>query len=124
MVTHFTITRERWLRGDAPDGKLSYLRDREGDQCCLGFYASACGISDEVLLERTSPDEVGGPGEADIPHQMQWLVTKDALGEGRVSSDACDELMWLNDKPFFDPVARELAIAKAFAAQGITVEFE
>lgn len=127
MVTTFTIDREKWLRGGlspiASATPIPLLLDDQGRRCCLGFYAQACGLSDEQLANVSDPSEVGGVGQGAIPSEMNWLVRHDRFRDEVRPSDACNELTWTNDSPYTGPDQREREVARLFEERGITVEF-
>lgn len=43
----FTIDRRKWLRGKGKE--FSKLLRSNGEMCCVGFYAKACGLSDNAI---------------------------------------------------------------------------
>ena len=50
------IDRRTWLRGEGPTD--SALLRSDGEKCCLGFYALACGLAPENILTLKTPSEV------------------------------------------------------------------
>lgn len=119
------IKRSKWLRG-GKDGNgaeaLSLLMNKDGHKCCLGFYVRACGYK-KALKGKACPDD-----EIQVPREAKWLL--DSVDEQRhlrlkdyYNSNACNNLMMINDNEHFPQSERELKLTKLFAKQGITVIF-
>lgn len=54
--TEFTIRMRSWLRGE---DSQSYLhRSDDHKQCCLGFYARACGVPLKNIVDVSLPNEL------------------------------------------------------------------
>lgn len=53
-VKSFTIKRSVWARAN----KEGHLLSQIGKKCCLGFYATACGLRDEDIFEIPLPSEL------------------------------------------------------------------
>lgn len=99
-----TINRNRWFRGRGSDG--SQLLTDEGQMCCLGFLARACGIPANEILDRATPEEL-------FDHDAYPLVEGDPRWYKKVeqspfielvgdlhtpdNSDICEKLMEVND---------------------------
>ena len=114
VVTEFTIDRNTWLRGEGSVG--SYLkRECDGKQCCLGFYALACGYSEGAILNGHTIEDLGPFAE-----QTVWLCAQPVEDE---NLDIADGLMSVNDEINSDYTYREEFITKTFAKQGIAVTF-
>jgi hypothetical protein len=102
------IDRSKWLRGEGQDESY-LLRKKDGKMCCLGFYGLACGLTEEDILMKGTPEEVEvfwGPGS--------WLVS------GIMDAN---ELMSINDGRHRSAKERELKIAALFSKHGVEVEF-
>lgn len=107
----FTISRNKWLRGDVAS---SCLLDGRGKQCCVGIYLSAVGVeSEELLFRRTANEAV-----CDLPGSADWLIDRE--------DPLVDELYFMNDMPTgkaFTESDRENKIAQLFATRGVHVRF-
>lgn len=119
-VTAFTIDRNRWFRGELPEGSR-LRRERDGMQCCLGFYSLACGFSEQEITGVAWPSSLAS-SMSGFPEQMQWLL------EVRPNLRTVQTMIGdLNDQcsnaPFLKDPEREVKIAEIFAARGITVTF-
>ena len=123
------INRKRWLRG-GKDGRgreaTPLLRDKEGRQCCLGFYARALGYKPAGLIHKRDPKDLEVLHKPD-PKSLEWdglsWLVEDSIYYGWWNTSACTNLMKLNDAPTLDEGERERRIAEKFAEQGIEVEF-
>jgi hypothetical protein len=112
-------------------GQASMLNSH-GFRCCLGFMMNAAGFTDDEISEFTSPQElVDCMKYRQIPEDRQevqaTLVSRLPKGfqKGRcdVNVDLQDELVELNDNPYFSAEVREKLIKEKFAEVGIEVEF-
>ena len=106
-----TIERKRWLRGD--DGEKSRLLTHGGTMCCLGFFARACGYSEEEILDVSTPL---GTTEARWP---AWIFRAEDNGH----SQDVFRLISVNDSSVTSEAERERVIAATFAKHGVEVEF-
>jgi hypothetical protein len=122
-----TIDRAKWRTGRYGDSRsrsnehvgLSRLLNTHGYRCCLGFLGQACGLSDDLALGVSQPDNVRG--DADWPAAL--------LDYGGLY--ALDRLDWesafiaLNDFPEpIDDSTREAWIAEGFrTVLNVSVEF-
>lgn len=106
----FQVNRSAWYRGKgALDSRL--LRT-DGQKCCLGFFARACGIPELSLIDVSSPRNVKGK------HPKDFLF----LLNGIPDSPICGEMMRTNDDQM-DDKNRESKLTDLFKAAGHTVEF-
>lgn len=121
MITHLTIDRKVWLRGQP--GRSYLLREFDQKRCCLGIYLNACGIEDKFLEGQGSPGnmlrmipELNGriPG---------WLVGTTRLDDDYGNSVDAVSLMEVNDDSGTPDTDRERFIIEKFAENGVTVEF-
>jgi hypothetical protein len=115
----FTIDRAKWFRGQGSDA--SALLRANGQRCCLGFYAQACGLTDNQIMDKTAPNHVGliGKDEWDnilltnsFPNQSWMQHSKDAR-----------DLIIVNDSMHVSGADREKRITEIFSKKGIEVEF-
>jgi len=123
----FTIPRDKWLRGEG--GLVSrLLRPRDGKMCCLGHFGLACGLSSEMIEDRSNPIEI----ITDINPPDAWTQKnnnsaflfasfRDSLNFP-LSTD-CSTLMEVNDDKSISDEDRERAIVNIFSAHEIEVEF-
>lgn len=109
-VTRLVIVRRRWGTGD----EGGYLHNPETHkQCCLGFFARACGVSLAAIKEIGMPHEVS---EA-LGKMPPWCMRKERASDvGRLSE--------INDEFCTDEKWREDRIARIFAKHGVRVVFK
>ena len=122
-----TIDRATWLRGEG-DSESKLLRERDGKMCCLGFYAVACNIPRDRILDTETPALIDEEGDSRAAWNRadksgDWLFDS----ENEPSAD-CEELMVINDTHFNQDNAirdqeREKAITEIFAKHGVEVSF-
>jgi hypothetical protein len=62
-----TIDRKKWLRGT---GDSFLLSPRDGKMCCLGFYALACGLTENDIRDQLTPVGVYKQHDKRMP---EWL---------------------------------------------------
>lgn len=139
-VTKFQIDRRFWLRGQGGP-KSTLLRPADEQMCCLGHYATACGVPNETIKAQLGPSDIFDS----LPKQMRWLIVitgNDHTGTLKAkNTHSCAILMNLNDKKPGSPIGqhgetpishedppnndqeREYLIQKEFAIQGIEAEF-
>jgi len=55
-ATEFTVVRSKWFRGNHRGSML--LRPTDGRMCCMGFYALACGATEDQISELRSLAEL------------------------------------------------------------------
>lgn len=116
----FTISRREWSRGDGAH-ESCLLRSNDKMKCCLGFYSLHVGISEQGILNVSSPGRLKVYG-VPIPPSMTWLVdppAENCLGNSKISQT----LMDINDSVNMEDPEREERIAEIFAEQGIGVNF-
>lgn len=103
-----TIDRTKWLRGAGCEPSR-LLRKEDGKMCCLGFYAKACGLTDDDIVGQPNPSGVNRA----LPDEMLWLFGQ------QNNSDECLRLMEENDSS----EVSESKISEIFAKNGVEVEF-
>lgn len=110
------IDRTKWARGF----KAGSLLDLSGKMCCLGFYAKACGNTDDQIIGRGMPEQ----RDFDVARQTwsssaDWLFNK----EQTTNSEVCIRLAKCNDNPRSDDKQKERVIKKTFLKHGVKVKF-
>lgn len=121
-ATHeFVIDRKKWIRGSSlkeePEEKYvitpcsSYLKDRSGSMCCLGFYLESLGA--KGLTGKQLPITV-----RKLPEEASWLVTP-----MNSPTNQCIRLVNANDRDSSCHKERETAVSDLFAEKGIKVKF-
>lgn len=117
-VKEFTVTRAAWMRGK-PKG---VLYDKATDtRCCVGFFAHACGLDDELDLERTGKLSDATAGRRD------WNEVPEAgleLLHDLANKPEFDALYTTNDNAEIDDTEREKKLTELFSTFGIAVRFE
>lgn len=123
-MKELVIDRQKWYRGQLYGSKLL----RKGDQrmCCLGFYALACGLKPDNIVEVSTPSAMHYEGlishsPVEIPQEMLWLFN-DKPGAGFQCKYERD-IVLLNDGTSYTDEQREKLLTKAFAAHNINVTF-
>ncbi len=112
-----TIVRSEWYRGKG--SYKSRLRNAEGKQCCLGFFAKACGFTDaqirlistlgSLLNYRHNPNYLDA-----VPYAKEVFAQ---MIRDETSFIAC------NDDEVITDAAREAKLAEHFKARGVNVTF-
>lgn len=112
----FTIDRGKWLNGRiirVSEEKLdSQLLDLDtGLMCCLGIYAKACGVPEDILYNKGEP--------ADL---YRWNTENDKI-EDLFTKVPVALLIETNDDTKESSKNREKWVKKYFRDAGITVRF-
>lgn len=130
-MQQLTIDRSKWRTGgiimDPEQYKKyggTYLLNKEGMMCCLGFYCEQIGgISKDKLLGIASPENLN----IDDVHNIESLVKKDfdyeddyTLLPSLFTSDAIE----INDSPDISSEVREKQIVEHFKNHNVEVIFE
>lgn len=119
-VRELTIDRNLWYRGCRSDASR-LERSFDGKRCCIGFYALACGIPREQILERTYLSACA-VASTRPPHEAQWLDAGDHEAVDPWFRNITDtvgfELAAINDDPLLTERVRESKIAELFLLRG------
>lgn len=116
-VKEFVVKRSQWLRGDFEN---SYLADNTGKKCCLGFYSCAAGFLDKDIKMQGAPNElVDSSGKV----WDTFLLGHPSEDSEPCNSDACFDLMSINDYDEYDDAEREDLLKEKFAEHGVKVTF-
>jgi len=108
-VKEFTVKRSKWWRGKGED--KSSLRKPGGKQCCLGFYARACGMKAKDIKNVRLISSI-----------KENQVKFELLSAFGVHDEF--DLAQINDDEFYDDITREQKLINRFVKHGITVTFE
>lgn len=112
MTHRFVINREKWANGHtmrhASIGVPMLLHAATDSQCCVGFYAEACGVP-RWLLKNVSTLKLG-------LEEMYFTVPP-------VPADALSELYDRNDSTEGSLEDRERDLSRIFLEHGFEVEF-
>lgn len=126
------IDRSKWLRGDS-DSALLRTQDRK--MCCLGFFALACGLTEDDIENCGEPHQ---PFEENPRLQVHEVMAKviEVETEERESNDGSisevhtysetnlsSRLMRVNDDIELLETTREQQITELFAMVGVEVSF-
>lgn len=115
-INEFVIKRSEWSRG-----RESCLLDSNGQKCCLGFYALACGLSKSKILEETSPENLERKY-----YNNKWdtfLLENNKDNPWGYDSGSCTRLMEINDDNMSSDKDKEKEIKSIFKGKGIKVKF-
>src|SRR5689334_10270078 len=106
------INRSTWIRGiGCTDSALL----RRGKMCCLGFYAKACGVSDEQMDQIKTPRILLSIRGIQLPGLLC------DFGGLLSENDVTQALITANDTTIPDEPQREATIVEHFAKIGVTV---
>jgi len=112
-IMKLVIDRKTWYRGKG--SKDSRLLNNEGQKCCLGFLATACGIEDEKIFNTSKCDFLDFEDVEKFPRTIC-----DKLGYDTALTMSLYEI---NDSYYFDNIQREKLLTEQFVEAGIEVEF-
>jgi hypothetical protein len=112
------INRETWLVGK---GHTRTFLARDGKKDVLGFFAAACGATDEqlegkVMLTKDGPFVVTDVVMADLPNVPEEVAA-------RLTDPILFFLSDMNDAPQFSERDRERLIMEGFENMKVTVKF-
>jgi hypothetical protein len=113
------IDRSKWIRGAASDDTW-LLRARDGHMCCLGFYALACGLTEDQIRNVPGPLDAFPNGISSDDNDNCFINTP---GEWLLSDIDRARLISYNDDSHVSDQEREEKITKIFAKHGVTVKF-
>ena len=121
----FEVKRSEWSRGDSYHSALfmaprnRYPAFPERRRCCLGFFANACGLSDEDIEGIRIPFQIGSiPGNVDFAHWDDWGSLFAGDGSPRVN----EAIMACNDSSSNDET-REQELTDLFSVIGHEIVF-
>lgn len=108
----FTVKRSKWVNGDTKrSDNPSSLLNYQGNMCCVGFLAKACGLEDDMIEDR-------GILSDSIADKVIVGIEFDALNKAIDNAN----IYFLNDDRFVEN--REDHLTEVFASIGITIHFE
>lgn len=122
------IDRKIWLRGHA-DGKGKVTKpvmlNKDGNQCCLGFDAIACGVSKKSILNIGTPQRI----KYEISHtslkNIQHLILKlnnENYRHAISNTNFTQNAVRINDDTMSE-FLREKDLTKLFATIKVKLEF-
>jgi hypothetical protein len=122
------IDRKNWIRGEGMScSKLLRISDQK--RCCLGFYLSHLGVSDEEMLDVGQPCGLPPSTKEKYGNAISWLFEDH---DGAVSLDN-QSMVHYNDKPVGSIAGaeeilmtewyREEKLTELFARNGVSVRF-
>ncbi len=114
----FEVDRSKWVHGRKNTETLgaTSLLNENGNMCCLGFYAKACGATKESILGHGYPG-----GELNIPLMGEGY--NDDYGWSSYRNSAlCREAMTANDAST-DKKEKETKIKELFKEGGVKLTF-
>ena len=114
----FTIDRYKWMTDYTNErlGDDSELLHATGRMCCLGFYALACGLNKDDILEVADPESLLG-------HRLPHMLKEDGFADNAYNSSLAQKLISANDSGGDDHDAREAAVKEQFGTVGVEVKF-
>lgn len=116
-IKEFVVKRSQWLRGDFEN---SYLSNDKGMKCCLGFYSCAAGFLDKDIKMQGAPNElVDSSGKV----WDTFLLESPTEDSESCNSNACFDLMSINDDDTSDDAEKEFLLKEKFAEHGVKVTF-
>ena len=128
-----TIDRKTWLRGQGLSASF-LLCPTSGKRCCLGFYYSFLGLSDQEISGHKNPNSFSIKLRQKLDGIDAWLFDIETSGcETSLPSKDMDHLLRYNDyrvgtylshdKNLVTEKYREQKIKEIFACHGIKVRF-
>lgn len=109
----FTVSRERWLRGEGPN-ESRLLRGRDNKMCCLGFLAIACGYTEMEIMN------VGKPADLALKFHKRPPELVTPAGE---TTPICRFIMNENDSMGKEDDEREEYLKKMFKEINVEINF-
>lgn len=114
----FTIDVRKWYRGLGDWG--SALLRSDGQMCCLGFYALACGFKPEDILDIATPAGIN----VYIDEKVKAMPGLLKMNEEYVAkTTVCSDLMEVNDDFDMRDGPRMKKITQLFRKIGATVRW-
>lgn len=112
----FTINREEWYRGKGSQTSMLLL-SQEKKKCCVGFFALACGFSEDQISDVDTFEKLICQENAEGQEEEMF--------EGIIEypNSIFDELYLENDVPGREEPKREKAIRQLFKKLGVKVRF-
>ena len=107
----FTVVRSNWYRGLTGAG--SKLLNERGEQCCVGFYSSACGFNNGNIRGMGSVSELV---DLKLPDQIN-------IGRDQRQYDPFIDAYRINDNPNLKDDERERLLTEWFAERDIEILF-
>ncbi len=114
----FEVKRSEWYRGWVSESALLVVPDKRAEdepdkkRCCLGFFANACGISDEQILDRQEP--------AGVPKVVSDFANQDW---NNLDSTLSGDMMSVNDDENLSDKDREERLIVLFGRAGHEIVF-
>lgn len=129
-IKEFVIKRSEWSRGT----QEGLLLNNYGKKCCLGFYAEACGIPAEEIIDIATPQDLVYGTDVAESNNLKWdtfLIDKKKVSPSpydrwsQNNSSSCCAMMETNDllTRAITESEREEQLIKLFADQGVKVTF-
>lgn len=118
LLKKFTVDRAKWT-GDNEYliNYFSQLYESEnGRKCCIGFYASACGLYDSEISDIDDPEELFSHNNI----HLTGFIDDVNYENNEFSSYA----MQINDDTDISMEEKESKLIALFAEQGITLTFK
>lgn len=113
----FQIKRSQWLRGEGSENSY-LLRSKDGKKCCVGFFANACGLNDDVIKNRA--DLVSINHNINFDENLNKLIIDGIL---RLNNDISCNIYKTNDDKYLCDGEREPLLATYFKEIDVDVEF-
>ena len=122
-LKELTIDRSKWANNSTKEALgNSELLNEEGNMCCLGFYAKACGFTDASIQGVAVPSRLSRNTKETVPGLTNSVYTdSDGFSRAR-ATDLSDEAISINDSTY-DTNSRERALKALFKAHGTKVKF-
>ena len=113
-----TINRAKWLSGHLGKSLESFLRDKKGNMCCLGFACRAARIPARYILGSGYPSDVAldetPKALRDLFVEKEWV---------RTDSPVARSLVEANDDLKISPAVRERRIKSLGKQAGLQFVF-
>ena len=115
----FQIKRSEWLRGEGSENSY-LLRSKDGKKCCVGFFANACGLNDDVIKNYGDLCNMYlSNSNICLNENLHKLIDVVLM----VNSDIADNIYQTNDNKRFCDAEREEILVKLFKQIDCEAEF-
>jgi len=125
------IKRNKWVNGsneDDPRGSAELLNS-EGNMCCLGFFAKACGFKSKEIKNMCTPGSLyndrtySDQAERGFLKKIEKTPFKELLTKDGRNSRLANSLIDINDSSTMKNETREKKITEKLTKIGVKVTF-
>ena len=118
-MKRMVIKGSEWHRGSKMEFGDAGLLNKEGRMCCLGIHGRLCGVSDELLLVATYPENLVW---GDIPECYQpWVAGAFQRDRFPVASRRGIHAVGINDEVETTDAEKIAKLRPIFAEIGVSI---